>query len=44
MKTLTLLLVAALTIGSAAAQEKTLSPQDQRLYALARTDIKAFAH
>lgn len=43
MKPLPLLLVAALTVGSAAAQEKTMSPQDERLYALARTDITSFA-
>ncbi|HJT16346.1 MAG TPA: transglutaminase-like domain-containing protein [Thermoanaerobaculia bacterium] len=44
MKHLTALLVVVLIAGNLSAQEKNrLSAGDERLYALARTDIKAFA-
>ncbi|HEU4387033.1 MAG TPA: transglutaminase-like domain-containing protein, partial [Blastocatellia bacterium] len=43
MKTLTIILLILLMCGAAAAQQTTRSPRDQELYALARTDLKAFA-
>lgn len=43
MKQFALLIIVAITAVSAAAQEKSGSAQDEHLYALARTDIKAFA-
>jgi len=43
MKYLKLLIVVAMTAVSAAAQTKPASARDEHLYALAQTDIKAFA-
>jgi len=37
------LVLLALTFSAAEAQQKSLSPQDERLYQLARTDLKSFA-
>ena len=44
MRSLKVLIVVAWIAGSASAQDKLRSAHDKKLYELARTDIRAFAH
>jgi Transglutaminase-like superfamily len=43
MRVIHLVIILILTCCAAAAQQKVSSPRDEQLYALARTDLKAFA-